>query len=62
MLSKDDLIHRVGEHVWNCKSRNDKVDHECLVVAHHADVGMRVFGKNYASLLAEAAIGMQTYC
>ena len=26
-----------------------------------ADVGMRVFGKNYASLLAEAANGMQTY-
>ena len=26
-----------------------------------ADVGMRVFAKNYASLLAEAAMGMQTY-
>ena len=26
-----------------------------------ADVGMRVFAKNYASLLAEAALGMQTY-
>jgi SHS2 domain-containing protein len=26
-----------------------------------ADVGMRVFAKNYASLLAEAAVGMQTY-
>ena len=26
-----------------------------------ADVGMRVFGKNYASLLAEAANGMQMY-